>query len=86
MKKVENSISEYSVEEHEGLINPSKDEICILLHKYVVHGGGNDRRLRLIMDSLWSKGACGTESKALLISIKTEHTSALLGIDVNRRV
>ena len=43
MKKVENSISEYSVEEHEGLINPSKDEIYILLHKYVVHGGGNDR-------------------------------------------
>ena len=42
MKKVENNISEYSVEEHEGLINPSKDEIYILLHKYVVHGGGND--------------------------------------------
>ena len=86
LEKRRNNISEYSVEEHEGLINPSKDEIYILLHKYVVHGGGNDRWLRLIMDSLWSKGACGTESKALLISIKTEHTSALLGIDVNRHV
>jgi len=39
LEKIENNISEYSVEEHEGLINPSKDEIYILLHKYVVQWG-----------------------------------------------
>ena len=30
------------------------------------------------MDSFWSKRACGTESKALLISKKAEHISVLL--------
>ena len=32
----------------------------------------------MIVDSFWSKRACGTESKALLISKKAEHISVLL--------
>ena len=32
----------------------------------------------MIADNFWSKRACGTESKVLLISKKTEHISVLL--------
>ena len=32
----------------------------------------------MIADNFWSKRACGTELKALLISKKTEHISVLL--------
>ena len=36
----------------------------------------------MIVDNIWSKGACGIEWKALLILKKTEHISDIISIDV----